>query len=162
MRSGLRRFSATFQRVMKIMLVSVKWELTLMNLHDIVVLSRTAHQQMNHTVLALMVFRKTCDSLKMKKCSKFSIKLHYPGHFICPCQVDVTTHHADDMRGFETRVARTERQSIIGSCHIVPGFVPSSAQILSRRQKDWENRRQKRPDNKAEKSYQLCGLRIRS
>lgn len=89
---GLKNAPTTFQRVIDIILSSVKWKRSLVYLNDKVIFWRTPHEQVDHTRLVLNVLRRAGITFKLEKCAFSTEKIDYLGHVIRPSPLEVASH----------------------------------------------------------------------
>lgn len=81
---SLENAPATFQHVMGIILSSVRSQLAHVYLDDVVILSQTPREHINHARLGLSSLYEARVTLRFKKCAFFTSKIDYFGHVTHP------------------------------------------------------------------------------
>lgn len=110
---GLRNAPKTFRRTMVIILSTVKWQIALVYLDDIVVFSRTPEKHIYHVQHVLTLLNNARATLKLKKCKFFTDTIDYLGHVIRPRRLEIASHKTDTIRGFQPPTLITELRSFL-------------------------------------------------
>lgn len=95
---------ATFQRVMDIILSSVKWQLALVYLDDMANFSWTLRKENEHTRLFLSNLKRDCVTSRLKHCAFFTNKIDYLRHIIRPDRLEIARHTTDAIRDLRYRL----------------------------------------------------------
>ena len=86
---GLRSAPATFQRALDIILSGVRWQTCLIYLDDVIIFSKDIDSHLKDVDEVLQLLHQAGVTLKLKKCSWFTKKVHYLGHHITPGKLAV-------------------------------------------------------------------------
>ena len=126
---GLKGAPATFQRALDTILSGVRWQICLVYLDDVIVLSRTHEEHADHLDTVLSLLRTAGISLKLKKCSFFRPKVHYLEHVISPGKLSVADTAADAFKTFTFPRTLTQVRSFLRACNFYRRFVKGYAMI---------------------------------
>jgi len=86
---GLSNAPEPFQRAIGMILGGLKWKSCLGYLHDIIVFSQSAGEQVEHLLEVFAALRGAGVSLKAKKCLLFQEEVQYLGHIVGRGQLQV-------------------------------------------------------------------------
>ena len=111
---GLKRAQATFQRALCIILSGFHWQICLVYLDDVIVLSRTHAEHAKHLCPVLSLLGSAGISLKLKKCSLFQPKVHYLGHVISTGKLSVDDTAANALKMFSFPTPLTHVRTFLG------------------------------------------------
>jgi len=126
---GLCNAPATFQMAMDMILVVVKWQICLVYLDDVIVLSRSPEKHLQHLDEVLQRLGKAGATLKMAKCHFFQEEVGYLGHVIKPGRVHVLEKNLRALRGLRYPEIQTQIKSFLGMCGVYRRFVADFAKI---------------------------------
>lgn len=101
MKFGLKEAPETFQRAMEVILESVKCQLALVFLDDVVVLSNTFIDYINHLDAVLKLLPQAGVSLKLKNCFFFHNLTHHLRHDISPGSLQISPQTKDAIEQFK-------------------------------------------------------------
>ena len=124
---GLCNAPATFQRTVDMLLSGYRWRTCLVYLDDIIVLSNTAEEHVDHVREVLTVLKEAGFSLKLKKCKFFAKSVEYLGHVIRSGRLEVATKNTEAVKCFKKPTTETELRSFLGLCNVYRRFVPNFA-----------------------------------
>lgn len=143
MLSGVKDASATFQRVLIVILVSFKWQFAHVRQNKIVVVSRTPQDRTCHTCTAVRLSKDTGATLKLK-CAFFTNQINHLVHVVRPLRYEAANHITDAINSLRTTKAVQKLHSFLRLCHALQSFVTKFVRIallLSERLKNtsyWE------------------------
>lgn len=120
---SLWRMPATFQRVMDVVLSSLKCKFAPVFFDDIVIISWTLRVHINHTRLVLSHLKQAGVTLKMKYCTLFTKKIDYLGYVVRPGWPQHANHTTDAIFDVQIPATQTELRSIIFLCDVHRRFV---------------------------------------
>ena len=126
---GLKGAPATFQGALDIILSSVRWQICLVYLDDVIVFSRTQEEHAEQLGTVLSLLRSASISLKLKKCSLFHPKVQYLGHVISPGKLSVAEEAADALKTFTFPRTLKHVRSFLWACNVYRRFVKAFAKI---------------------------------
>lgn len=113
MRSEIKSPNGMLQRVMHVILATVKWKLALVYLNDIIIFSKSPLKQVDHVHQVLKLLSDVEVTLTLKKFSFFTDTMDYLGHIINPGKLAVVTHTSDTVRYIKEPPNVTELQSCL-------------------------------------------------
>lgn len=82
--SGLKNAPTTFQRIMDVILGTVKWQFALFYFDEIIFFLNTVSEQVEQVRQALQLLSENVVTLKLKKCSCFTETIEYSGSSSAP------------------------------------------------------------------------------
>lgn len=128
---GIKSTLATLQRVMVIILSTVKWQFALINQDDIEVFLRTLHQllHLNRPVLSLR--REASVTVKFKKCASSKKMIDYLDHIVGLRWLEIVNHTTESINELNATQIRTKLRLFIHLGNIFCRLVPSFARIAS-------------------------------
>lgn len=91
MPSRLKSSLVPFQRAMDVLLSKVKWQIGLVYLDDIVILSKTADKHIEHVRKVLTLLNNASVTPNLRKCELSTSHIDYLGHAIHERSVKVST-----------------------------------------------------------------------
>ena len=128
---GLRNAPATFQRVMDVILSSVRWQFALVYLDDVIIFSRSVEEHFAHVRTVLSLLQKAGVTLRIDKCCFFSATVDYLGHVIHPRRLAVSKRTCDAVSAFKPPKTATDIRSFVGLCNVFRRFIPNFAKIAA-------------------------------
>lgn len=128
---GLCNAHGTFQRTMDVSLFSVKRQSALVYLDEIVTLSKTPKQHIEHTQEVLPLLNSAEATLILKKCSFFTYTIDFSGQIVRPRRLELAFHTTDAIRGLKPPTSMTKLISFLGMCSNFLRIVSSFARIVS-------------------------------
>ena len=126
---GLWSAPATFQRVVDMILSSVRWQTCLVYLDHVIVFSRNVQEHLNHVNEILTLLRNAGVTLKLKKCDFFRNKVNYLGHVITPGKLSVATKNMEAFAEAKFPTNITQLRSFLGSANVYRRFVEDFSMI---------------------------------
>lgn len=109
MPSWLENAPAKFQRAMDIILAPVKWQHTLVYLHNVVLSSKSHEEHLRHVKSVLQLIQKYGMTLNLKKCFIFHDAVDYLGHVIAPRRLHIATKTIDSVHYLKYPTTTSER-----------------------------------------------------
>lgn len=95
---------STFQRVRDVILSTVKRQFALVSPEDVVILSKSVEEHLDHTRNVLGVLQRAIVLLKMKNCFFYEDHIDYLGHIVHTGRIGKSTEAADVICGLQTRL----------------------------------------------------------
>lgn len=118
----LQNADISLHYVMYIVLSSVKWQLPLSYLDDILLLLQKLHQQRDHTRLDSSILREAFVTTKLQKLAFFTDKLDCPVNFICLDRLEVADHRTDNQHVRNTSRTQAEICLFLTFCKLFCRF----------------------------------------
>ena len=119
----LRNAPATFQRALDIIIDRVPWQLCLIYLDDVLVISRTTDEQLRKVDEILALLRWAGITLKLTKRSFFQPKVDYIGHVISPGKVSVATENTKSFAHYQFPRNTPQLRSFLRAANVYRRFV---------------------------------------
>ena len=126
---GLRNAPATFQRAMDVILASVRWQVALVYLDDVIIFSKSYRAHLEHVATVLSLLKSAGVTLKLAKCHFFSQEVDYLGHVIFPGKLAVSTKTCEAVERFRPLRTTTDVRSFLGLCNVFRRFMPNFARM---------------------------------
>lgn len=98
---GLKNSPATIQRVLDMILASLKWHYAIVYLDDIIFFSRNFEDHLKHLRTVLILLRATCMSLKLKKFFFLKYRVDYLWHIVSPGSLSVADKTCEAIQNTE-------------------------------------------------------------
>lgn len=140
---GLRNAPDSFQRRINVILPTVRWQIVLVSLYSVEILSRSPRKYIGHVRKVVTVLHNIGVMLKLKKYRSSKETINYLGHFISSGSLKIATHTTDAITELKETSKFTGRRSCLGLCNVlrrfVPNFSPLAAPSTARLQKDQRN-----------------------
>jgi len=111
---GLTNAPATFQRALDIILSGLKWQLCLVYLDDVIILSASAEQHVKDVDVVLTLLREARVTLNLEKCTWFSDEVEYLGHIVRPDQLHVHNKNVDALKHASFPTTKTQLKASWG------------------------------------------------
>ncbi|KAJ9521462.1 hypothetical protein QJQ45_008876 [Haematococcus lacustris] len=126
---GLTNAPATFQRVMNDAFASVLGKCALVYLDDILVMSKSLPEHMQHLRLVFDLLRKNKLYAKMSKCEFMQLTLRFLGHVISAGAISVDPDKVRAIVDWPVPSSLTQLQSFLGAANFVRKFVHNFSAI---------------------------------
>lgn len=126
---GLNNAPTMVQWVLDIILSSVKWQLAVFYLEDIVKFSQTPRQHIKYTLVDFIILTEADVPLKLNKFTFFSNKIDCFGHVIRSSWIEVANHTTDTVLHLNVSTTQAKLGFFIGSCNVFRNFVQNFADI---------------------------------
>ena len=108
---GLCSASATFQRLMDVVLAGVQWSHCLVYLDDIIVVGRNFHDHLQNLSVVLQRLKEANLRLKPAKCSFCKTQVSYLGHIVSRQGVATDLEKTNEVSNWPTPTTTSEVQS---------------------------------------------------
>ena len=128
---GLCNAPATFQRAMQAVLAGLEWRNCFVYIDDILVVSRTFEEHLQHLEQVFDRLRNANLRLKPKKCSFLCKEVSYLGHIISVEGVRPDPEKTEKVRSFPVPRDVTQVRQFLGLASYYRRFVPRFAKIAS-------------------------------
>ena len=126
---GLRNAPATFQRALDIILSGVRWQTCLIYLDDVIIFSKDIESHLKDVDEVLRLLHQAGVTLKLKKCSWFTKKVHYLGHDITPGKLAVAKAPTDSFAKATFPTNITQLRSFLGAANVYRRFIRNYAHV---------------------------------
>ena len=138
-RSGLYQFKvlpfgvtngpATFQRLMDITMAGLNYQICLVYLDDIIVMSKDVDQHLDRLVMIFDRLRSSGLKLKPSKCKLLRKRLPFLGHIVTDSGIETDPEKIQAIADWPTPTSVTEVRSFVGLCSYYRRFVKDFAFI---------------------------------
>ena len=128
---GLCNAPATFQRAMQTVLAGLEWRDCFVYIDDILVVSRTFEEHIQHLEQVFGRLRKANLRLKPKKCSFLCKEVSYLGHIISAEGVRPDPEKTEKVKSFPVPHDVTQVRQFLGLASYYRRFVPKFAKIAA-------------------------------
>jgi len=138
-RSGLYQFKvmpfgvtngpATFQRLMDLTMAGLNYNICLVYLDDIILMSQTVEEHLERLVLILDRLRKAGLKLKPSKCKLLQKTISFLGHVVSESGIATDPSKIQAVQDWPEPTSVTEVRSYIGLCSYYRRFVKDFARI---------------------------------
>ena len=146
MQFGLANASATFSRLMEMVLQGINWERCLVYLDDIIVFGRSFDQALTNLIQVFEHRRQAGLRLKPSKSSLFQTSVKFMGHVVSKDGVACDPEKIDCVCDWETPKCVTEVRSFVGFIYyrrFIPHFAHIAAPLVRLTEKNtkfcWDN-----------------------
>lgn len=126
---GLCNAGATFERLMETVLAGLNWEICLIYLDDIIVISKTFEEMVENLSKVFGRLAGAGLKLKAKKCSLFSRSVEYLGHVISDKGITTDSKKVEVIKTMKAPANVSELRSFLGICGYYRKFVKNFAGI---------------------------------
>jgi len=124
---GLTNAPATFQRALDIILLSLKRQICLVYLDNVIIFSANAEQHVEDVDTVLHRLREAGVTLTLEKCIWFSDEVEYLGHIVRPGQLHVHNKNVDALKHAKFPTTKTQLKSFLGMCNVYRRFLKEFA-----------------------------------
>ena len=115
-KDGLYNAPATFERFMETVLSGLQWQICLIYLDDIIVVSNTFKNMLDNLTQVFDRFLSSNLKLKAKKCHLFSKTVEFLGHLVSEEGVSTDPSKILAVKNWLAPVNLTEGMSFVGLC----------------------------------------------
>ena len=126
---GLTNAPATFQRGLDMVLTQFKWKTCLVYLDDVIILSRTPEEHIQHVNDVLACLSASGVTLKINKCRFFTKTVEYLGHVVKPGTLEIDQANKRSLREAKPPTTRTQLRSFLGLTNYHRRFIHRYAMI---------------------------------
>lgn len=98
---GLQNAPATFHQIMNITLVTLRRQLAMVHIYDVIILSKTAADHSRHFNAVLQLFQRESVFLQLEKFKFFSDHVDYLCHSIFPRKLAITSKTFKSVNSFD-------------------------------------------------------------
>ena len=126
---GLKTAPTTFQRALDIIPCGARWQIFLVYLDNVIVLSKDLEQHLAQVDNLLTLLQNARVSLKLKKCHFFQPRVDYLGHVVLPDKLKVATDTAAAFKEFVFPQTITQLRSFLGACKVYRRFLKDFSKI---------------------------------
>ena len=120
---------ATFHRAIVMILGGLKWKSCLVYLNDIIVLSQSAGEHVEHLREVFAALRGAGVSLKAKKCHLFQEEVEFLGHIVGRGQLQVQDKRIRGLKEASPPRCKKDLRSLLGMCNVYRRFFKDYAQV---------------------------------
>lgn len=124
---GKNNAPSTFQRVVDVILATVKWKFSLVYLYDVLVFSSSFEEYFEHVATVLRVLKDARFAHKVNNCAFLTDAVDYFGHFIKPGKLEIATRTKSAIVGSRLPRKVTESRSFLWLCTVFRRSVPNFA-----------------------------------
>lgn len=128
---GLKNAPMSFQMLMSQVLRGLHWKIVLCYIDDLVILSKSFKEHLEHLHLVFTRLREANLTLHPEKCHFGLERVMFLGHILSKDGVSVDTAKTDKVRNFPIPKSQTELKSYLGLCNYYRRFVKGFANIAS-------------------------------
>ena len=128
---GLCNATATFERVMELVMTGLQWKTCLIYLDDVIVYGSTFELALERLKEVFLRFRKANLKLKVKKCELFQRSVSFLGHIVSKDGISADPEKIESVKSWPVPKNTTEVRSFLGFCSYYRKFVQSFADIAS-------------------------------
>lgn len=128
---GLKNAPRTFQRLIHIILASVKWKYAIVYLDDIIIFSKNVDEHFHHINNVLRMLKEAGMTLKLKKCFYIQKRVDYLGHMVSPGRLLVAAKTVQAVQKMLPPTYLTSLRSFLVLCNVYRKFVPNFARIAA-------------------------------
>ena len=121
--------SATFQRVVNMMLTGLNWKVCREYLDDIIIFSQTWEDQLHHLDAVLSSWYGARLSLKLRQCQFVKNTINFLGYVILPGELVVAEKNTFALKRAQPPTTQTELRYFLGLCNVYRRFVPKFASV---------------------------------
>ena len=128
---GLCNATATFERLMELVMAGLQWKICLIYLDDIIVYGKTFEQELERLKEVFLRLRKANLKLKVKKCELFQQSVSFLGHIVSKDGISADPEKVQAVKSWPSPNSVTEVRSFLGFCSYYRKFVKGFADIAS-------------------------------
>lgn len=128
---GLSNAPATFQRTINTILGSLRWDIALVYLDDIIIYSRTLIDHLTHLTLVLTALSRANVKLNLTKCSFMRKELDYLGYRITQHGIKPTTRNVRKTVDFPQPTSTAQAYSFVQMAQYYRRFIPSFSTLAA-------------------------------
>src|SRR6188768_3179422 len=128
---GVTNGPATFQRLMDLTMVGLNYQICLVYLDDIILMSRTVDEHFDRLVMILERIRSAGLKLKPSKCSLLQRKIAFLGHVISDAGITTDPAKIEAVSTWPTPKNVTEVRSFVGLASYYRRFVKDFAAVAA-------------------------------
>ena len=126
---GLCNAPATFERLMESVLAGLHWNICLIYLDDIIVISKTFEEMIKNLETVFKRFEDVDLKLKPRKCHLFRKEVEFLGHIINESGVGTDPKKIECIKNWPTPQSITEVRSFLGLCSYYRRFIHKYSEI---------------------------------
>ena len=128
---GLSNAPATFQRTINAILGSLRWDMALVYLDDIIIHSTSFHSHLRHLNLVLTALKQANVKLNLPKCAFVRKELDYLGFRITQNGIKPTTRNVRKTLDFPRPSSAGQAYSFVQMAQFYRRFIPSFATLAA-------------------------------
>ena len=126
---GLRNGPANFRRALDIILSGIRWQTCLIYMGDVIIFSKDIESHLKDVDEVLRLFYQAGVTLKLKKCSWFTKKVHYFGHDITPGKLAKAKSPTDSFAKATFPTNITQLRSFLSAASVYGRFIRISLSL---------------------------------
>ena len=126
---GLCNATATFQRLMELVMSGLQWKVCLIYLDDIIVYGSTFKQELERLKEVFSRLRKANLKLKVKKCELFRKSVNFLGHVVTSEGITADPSKIEAVKSWPEPKNLSEVRSFLGLCSYYRKFIKGFADI---------------------------------
>ena len=123
--------TATFERVMELVMAGLQWKTCLIYLDDVIVYGKTFEDELNRLKEVFLRFRQFNLKLKVKKCELFQQSVSFLGHIVSKSGISADPEKVASVKSWPVPRNTSEVRSFLGFCSYYRKFVKDFADIAS-------------------------------
>lgn len=127
----LKYAPTTVQGATGMILYSLRWQVTLVYLNDILVFSKSVEDHIEEVRRVLRLPSEAGDTLKLKKCELFAETIYYLDHAIRPGRPELALHTTDAVKKIQHCTTQSELRSYLALCILFRRFGSNLARLVA-------------------------------